>query len=250
MRREFEFLASLVYFIEAKTVVEVGVQFGNMAVYIAKAVQRNGGKYIGFDIWDIHGQVRQFWQMSNKEEVQNRLINEGLNNFELIQIDTINNQKLFEQKLKNHCPNGIDFAFIDGDHSYKGIANDFFTVYPLLNPKGVIAFHDTASIDGCREFMLDLRTKYYDGTFDLIDFPFGVEERHGGVSILSKRSYHMPDIKIDEVCGSISEPKLIEQKELEWYNTIITSVEPETYNFDITQKINHIGYYPERKKYE
>lgn len=250
MRREFNFLESLVYFTEAKTVIEVGVQFGDMATYLARAAQINGGKYIGFDIWNIHGQTKQFWKMSSKEEVQTRLINEGLKNFELVQIDTINNRELFEQELKIHCPNGIDFAFIDGDHSYLGIANDFFTVYPHLNPQGVIAFHDTASIDGCREFMLDLRTKYNDGTFDLIDFPFGVGERHTGVSILSKRSYHMPETKIDEVCGSISEPKLIEQKELEWYNTIIASVTPETYNFDITQKINHIGYYPERKKYE
>jgi predicted O-methyltransferase YrrM len=36
----------------------------------------------------------------------------------------------------------IDFAFIDGDHTYEGVKADFLSYGPLVRPGGLIAFHD------------------------------------------------------------------------------------------------------------
>ncbi|MCF6355891.1 MAG: class I SAM-dependent methyltransferase [Candidatus Polarisedimenticolaceae bacterium] len=36
----------------------------------------------------------------------------------------------------------IDFAFIDGDHTYEGVKADFNDYGPLVRPGGIIAFHD------------------------------------------------------------------------------------------------------------
>ena len=36
----------------------------------------------------------------------------------------------------------VDFAFIDGDHTYEGVKADFFDYGPLVRPGGLIAFHD------------------------------------------------------------------------------------------------------------
>jgi predicted O-methyltransferase YrrM len=36
----------------------------------------------------------------------------------------------------------LDFLFIDGDHSYAGVAKDFEMYAPLVKPGGLIAFHD------------------------------------------------------------------------------------------------------------
>lgn len=36
----------------------------------------------------------------------------------------------------------IDFAFIDGDHTYEGVKADFLQYGPLVRPGGLIAFHD------------------------------------------------------------------------------------------------------------
>jgi hypothetical protein len=251
-RREFEFLKAHVRFIEAKTVVEVGVQFGDMAVHLAQAVQENGGKYIGFDLWDAHGLNKQFEQMGSKEQVSNVLNAAGVTNFELFQVDTINDRENFKKILAEKHPDGVDFAFIDGDHSYKGVANDFFAVYPLLSPTGVIAFHDTAVIDGCREFMLELRTMYYDGTFDLIDYPFGSAERHCGVSILSKKSYHLDSVKIDEICGSLRGAGEIEMGEKEFIKDGIWDHQYAVEDYDEEFEIltDKIGHYPGRKKYD
>jgi len=43
-------------------------------------------------------------------------------------------------KLFNHQP--IDFAFIDGDHTYEGVKADFLNYGPLVRPGGIIGFHD------------------------------------------------------------------------------------------------------------
>lgn len=252
-RRELEFLGILAYFTEAKNVVEVGVQFGDAAIHLAKSAQRNGGKYAGFDMWAPHGQATQFPQMSSKLEVEQKLRKAGISNFELIQLNTIDERIKFSLELDRIFPDGIDFAFIDGDHSYLGIANDFFVIKHHLNKSGVVVFHDTAVIDGCREFMLDLRTKYNDGTFDLIDLPYGSGERHCGLSIFSKKSYPIEPIAIDEICGSIHTPAEIEDFENKHY--VMQQMELLSKREDILleskkMKTDRIGHYPGRKKYE
>ena len=47
------------------------------------------------------------------------------------------------EKVKD-CLNGnkIDFLFIDGDHSYQGVKNDYELYSPMVNSTGIIAFHD------------------------------------------------------------------------------------------------------------
>lgn len=36
----------------------------------------------------------------------------------------------------------LDFLFIDGDHSYLGVKNDWETYSPLVRPQGIVALHD------------------------------------------------------------------------------------------------------------
>jgi cephalosporin hydroxylase len=44
-------------------------------------------------------------------------------------------------KIKNKCDK-YDLIFIDGDHSYDGVKNDFNLYKSLLSDRGYIAFHD------------------------------------------------------------------------------------------------------------
>lgn len=41
-------------------------------------------------------------------------------------------------------PIHVDFFFVDGDHSFEGLAADWKVVKQLLRPGGLAAFHDTA----------------------------------------------------------------------------------------------------------
>jgi len=36
----------------------------------------------------------------------------------------------------------IDFLFVDGDHTYQGVPQDFKIYHPFVHPGGIIAFHD------------------------------------------------------------------------------------------------------------
>jgi predicted O-methyltransferase YrrM len=47
---------------------------------------------------------------------------------------------------------GLEFLFIDGDHSYEGVKSDFEMYGPLVNPPGLIAFHDIDYIPEVRRF--------------------------------------------------------------------------------------------------
>ena len=77
----------------------------------------------------------------------------------------------------------LDFLLIDGDHTYKGVRDDFRDYGPLVRPGGLIAFHDVAPPGKRREdgpnllggqvprFWRELRDRYE--TRELLGSPDG-----------------------------------------------------------------------------
>jgi predicted O-methyltransferase YrrM len=47
-----------------------------------------------------------------------------------------------------HLPSGIDFVFVDGDHSTAGLQADWKFVQQVLKPGGIAAFHDVNTSPG------------------------------------------------------------------------------------------------------
>jgi hypothetical protein len=215
-------LESLVYLNQAKVVVEIGVAEAKSTDWLCRGAKLRGGKVYGYDLWDTHGLNNQFQHWSSKEKCEEYLRGKGHVNFELTKINSRTPE--FAELIKSKHPS-IDLAYIDGCHSYDGIKNDFDVIYPLLSESGVIVFHDTLRIDGCREFMIDLRTKFFDGTYDLITFPWGsmfysdgnIVNRRTGISVLAKRSFATLDLPIDEQCNLDEHFQEIYVKEEEWY---------------------------------
>ena len=215
-------LESLVYLNQAQVIVEVGVAEAKSTDWLCRGAKLRGGKVYGYDLWDTHGLNNQFEHWSSKEKCEAYLQSKGHTNFELTKINSRTPE--FAELIKTKHPS-IDLAYIDGCHSYDGIKNDFDIIYPLLSECGVIVFHDTLKIDGCREFMIDLRTKFFDGTYDLITFPWGsmfysdgnVVNRRTGISVLTKRSFATLDLPIDEQCNLDEHFNDIYVKEEEWY---------------------------------
>lgn len=52
--------------------------------------------------------------------------------------------------------NAVDFAFVDGDHSYYGLRKDIFLVTPLLKDWALMALHDTGAVQDCNRVFNDL----------------------------------------------------------------------------------------------
>tara|TARA_B100000809_G_scaffold205109_1_gene206732 strand:- start:529 stop:1200 length:672 start_codon:yes stop_codon:yes gene_type:complete len=211
-------LQGLIYLNQCKVILEIGVAGASATIHLCEGAKQTGGTVYGYDVWSPHGLKTQFPAFASKEHCEQKLTKEGYSNFLLTKIDTTTQE--FKDIINERHPS-IDFAFIDGCHSYQGVKNDFSIVYPKLSVAGIIAFHDTLRIDGCREFMHDLRTIYNDGTYDIVDFPFGNQERRVGVSLLVKRSYPIIDIPIDELCNLTDRKELIYQKEIDYHNTQI-----------------------------
>ncbi len=46
------------------------------------------------------------------------------------------------QAIRASVPTGVDFLFVDGDHSYEGVRQDFLALADLLRPGGLLVFHD------------------------------------------------------------------------------------------------------------
>jgi len=44
--------------------------------------------------------------------------------------------------IRAAVPAGVDFLFIDGDHSYEGVRRDFLAFADLLRPGSLLVFHD------------------------------------------------------------------------------------------------------------
>jgi len=50
----------------------------------------------------------------------------------------------------------LDFLFIDGDHTYGGVRQDFEMYSPLVTPGGFIAFHDIVYAEGVQRFWAEV----------------------------------------------------------------------------------------------
>lgn len=61
--------------------------------------------------------------------------------------------------------NKVDFLFLDGDHSYEGVKNDFKIFSPFVRKGGIVAFHDIVDHPlgtGCEvsKFWKEIKTAY------------------------------------------------------------------------------------------
>jgi predicted O-methyltransferase YrrM len=186
-----QLLATYIEFCNYKSIIEVGVQHGNTTRELCKAAENNGGYVYGYDYFEPIGKYGDDL-VSSRSKVKDTLLEAGYSEdiCELIKVDTQTDE--FTTLLKKHFDCNLDFAFIDACHSYKGVKNDFLKVYPFLSPTGTIAFHDSYSHPGVRKFVLELYNELNDGTFDVINLPFGDEptdpDRKYGLTFLVKRS--------------------------------------------------------------
>lgn len=51
----------------------------------------------------------------------------------------------------------VDMLFIDGDHSYEGVKQDYEMYSPLVREGGIIAFHDSVGYDSVAKFCKELK---------------------------------------------------------------------------------------------
>jgi predicted O-methyltransferase YrrM len=128
---EGELLQRIIDSIEPKTSLEVGLAYGTSSLFICEALRRKGAtKHTVIDPYQ-----------------STRFDNRGLKNIrragyeDMISfIEKPSEIALPELLKENHR---IDFAFIDGFHTFDHTLLDFFYINRMLNVGGVVAFDDT-----------------------------------------------------------------------------------------------------------
>jgi len=127
------FLAALVKMSKYKTVLEIGVFEGETTQHLINALPQ-GGQYVGIDINDYRTD-----KTTALMEVGGKSIDFILGN----SLDKLN-------KLpKNH----FDLIFVDGDHSFGHVLQEFKLVEKLVARGGVIVYHDTIHLDGPKKLV-------------------------------------------------------------------------------------------------
>lgn len=75
------------------------------------------------------------------------------------------------QKVKQQIKTQpLDFLFIDGDHTYEGVKQDFEMYSPLVRPGGLIAFHDILPRPDIPDIQVDRFWHEIKGSYSTVEF--------------------------------------------------------------------------------
>ena len=100
-------------------------------------------------------------------------------------ISSNSHQKETLEKVKTLLKDSeIDFLFIDGDHTYQGVKQDFQMYSPLVRKGGIVAFHDIVKHDpssGCEveKFWSEIKSSYKH-----IEFIENQNQKWAGIGVL------------------------------------------------------------------
>lgn len=139
MREEISALARHVQALSPHVIVEIGTSNGG-TFFIWCAIAEPTATLISLDLpGGIHGGGYPAWKQLlyhsfGKPDQKTHFIR--ANSHEQASLNQL--RQLLEGQM-------IDFLFIDGDHTYEGVKQDFHMYAPLVRPGGIIALHDIAA---------------------------------------------------------------------------------------------------------
>jgi predicted O-methyltransferase YrrM len=136
VRSEIVQLATLVREREPKTIVEIGTASGG-TLFIWCAMASPEATVISLDLpGGIHGGGYPYWK-----SWLYRRFSGPMQKMHLLRGNS--HEQVMLEKLKAILAGRqIDFLFIDGDHTYSGVKQDYEMYSPLVRPGGIIVFHD------------------------------------------------------------------------------------------------------------
>ncbi|WP_372479535.1 class I SAM-dependent methyltransferase [Halomicrobium sp. HM KBTZ05] len=179
LRDEIEELASIIKEEQPKSVLEIGTANGG-TLYVWSRYLDSTQQLISLDLPD--GQFGGGYG-ERKAEIFREF--SPSKEFHFVR-DNSHRSGVYEQ-VDNIADDGLDFLFLDGDHSYQGVKQDFEMYSQLVNDGGIVALHDIVNHPD-REAVIEQRRRTVDD----------IEERH-----LSWGVSH-PDCNVDEFWAELS----------------------------------------------
>jgi predicted O-methyltransferase YrrM len=133
---------------------EIGSYMGKSSIVLGMALlAKKGGKVFCIDPFDL---ISDYYEQVSKEEIgsesvtRKQFVMDNIRRYGLEEkIELIQGFSFFVAR-DFHQP--LDFIFIDGDHGFEGVLEDYFDWSAILKVGGVIAFHDYYKIDDFKRF--------------------------------------------------------------------------------------------------
>lgn len=157
------FLYWLVRNVQPRQIVEIGTCVGASTIWMAAAMKAGGGGVLHtFDDFQIPQDPRlaaaPLFQ-DRRNTVEARIRNAGLRDLVRFHVgDSKKQVPLAYEELR--AGGNVQFAFIDGDHSFEGALGDLLAVEPVLDPGGYVVLHDVfpnvCGVKGPRQLLDEL----------------------------------------------------------------------------------------------
>jgi len=129
-------LYGLVRSMKPAVCVEIGSARGRSACFIGRALKENGSGRL----FAIDPHVSTNWNDNASVETL-PILESNLRKFQLeSQVQIVRKTSI---EAANDWNSPIDMIFIDGDHSYEGVKQDWELFVPHVKEFGVVVFHDT-----------------------------------------------------------------------------------------------------------
>lgn len=137
-------------------IVEIGSWKGKSTICLAKGVGKKKIKVFAVDPHDVtfniegEGDLPSWTRNTYKDKLKLKGVKKSssLKDFER-NIEKANVRDIVKKVVKtsreaaNLINEPIELIFIDGDHGYEGVKEDFDIWFPKVIPGGIMAFHDT-----------------------------------------------------------------------------------------------------------
>jgi len=141
---------------------KIGIEVGTYEGEFSKQILNNwDGILYSLDVWDKLSD--EYVDSSNKSSVETIYkVIDNINGFEdrsvLIRTSSEYGSKMFPDEY-------FDFVYIDANHKYEYVKNDFDNSLKILNKFGIIILHDT---DPMNKILLD--EKYCNDAYKIVDY--------------------------------------------------------------------------------
>ncbi|UCE66725.1 MAG: class I SAM-dependent methyltransferase, partial [Candidatus Zixiibacteriota bacterium] len=181
IRKEFIAFLELIQQIKPQTLLEIGTARGGTLFSFTRVVSSGafiisldlpGGRYGGGYYWWKIPIFRSFALRGQK--------------LHLIRADSHKQSslRLIQEKIGDRP---LDFLFIDGDHSYEGVKQDFKMYGPLVRKGGIIAFHDIVPNTEDKSCGVDRFWSEIKSLYEHTEIVDSWQQKGAGIGVIYKR---------------------------------------------------------------